>query len=92
MISSGTGMRNTASEEAPILFAFPYGRNLQVVSRNGEWVEVSDPSSSTKGWMLAHTLAPTANPNAYAQRPYFEEPKKERQGPFRNFIKGVFGN
>lgn len=93
VISSGTGMRNSASEDAPILFAFPYGRNLKVLSRNGEWVEVSDPNSSTKGWMLAHTLEPTANPNAYAQRPYYEEQPKQRSGGlFRGFLNRAFGN
>ena len=92
VIGSGTGMRNSASEDSPVLFAFPYGRNLKVVSRNGAWVEVKDPNSSAKGWMEAHALAPTANPNAYAQQPYFEEPKEERRGPFRNFLDRAFGN
>ncbi len=92
VIGSGTGMRNSASEDSPVLFAFPYGRSLKVLSRNGEWVEVSDPNSSAKGWMQAHALAPTAGPNTYVQQPYFEEPREERQGPLRSFINGVFGN
>src|SRR5690606_20265039 len=51
VIISGAGMRATASEEAPMLFAFPYGRTLKVVSRYEGWVEVTDPKSSTTGWM-----------------------------------------
>ena len=32
VLASGAGMRATAADEAPMLFAFPYGRNLRVVS------------------------------------------------------------
>jgi hypothetical protein len=85
-------MRSTASLDAPILFAFPYGRQLTVASRNGEWVEVTDPSTSAKGWMLAHALAPSAGPNAgpgYGQEQAYEEEPQQRRGLFR---RGGFGD
>jgi hypothetical protein len=86
VIGSGTGMRATASEEAPILFAFPYGRQLKVVSRNAEWVEVMDPKSSTAGWMQAYTLGPSRPPGQapYGQtEAYYDEQPQERPGLFR---------
>jgi Bacterial SH3 domain len=97
VIGSGTGMRSTASIDAPILFAFPYGRQLKVVSRNDDWVEVSDPSTSTKGWMPAHALAPSAGPNAYNynQQAYEEQPQERRglfrRGGFADMINRAFG-
>ena len=89
VVGSGSGMRATADIDAPILFAFPYGRQLKVVSRNADWVEVTDPNSSAKGWMPAHALAPSQGPNApgYGQQA-FEEPPQERRGFFQ---RGGFG-
>ena len=99
VVGSGTGMRATASIDAPILFAFPYGRQLKVESRNGEWIEVSDPNSSAKGWMPAHALAPSAGPNAgydYGQQAYEEERPRRggffRRGGFGDMINRAFGN
>ena len=86
VIISGSGMRSTASEEAPILFAFPQGRTLKVVSRNEGWVEVTDPKSSTTGWMEAYALRPSAPPGqpAYGQNEaYYDEEPRERPGIFR---------
>ena len=45
-----------------MLFAFPYGRVLRVVSRYEGWVEVTDPQSAATGWMQAHLLAPARPP------------------------------
>ncbi len=79
-------MRATASEDSPMLFAFPYGRNLKVVSRYQDWVEVTDPKSSATGWMPAHTVAPstrmTQTPYGQGQAYYDEEPRK-REGWLR---------
>lgn len=86
VVASGSGMRLTASEDSPVLFAFPYGRNLKVVSRNGDWVEVADPNSSAKGWMQAYALGPSSGPNQYGQAGgggyYEEQPVQERRRPF----------
>jgi hypothetical protein len=54
---SGAEMRSEATDEAPLLFAFPYGRTLQVVSRGEGWVEVTDPKSGATGWMKTAFLA-----------------------------------
>ncbi len=97
---SGTGMRSTASEDAPMLFAFPYGRNLRVVSRHNDWVEVADPQSSATGWMKAEMLGPGVPPGqqAYQQNEaYYEQPVEERrrrpigQGGFADMINRAFG-
>lgn len=100
VMASGTGMRSTASEDAPMLFAFPYGRNLRVVSRNGDWVEVADPQSSATGWMKVEMLGPGAPPGqpgygqyeAYNQAPV-EEPRRGlfRKGGFADMIDRAFG-
>jgi hypothetical protein len=62
VLVSGAGMQATPSEDAPALFAFPYGRTLRVVSRYQGWVEVTDPQSAATGWMKAQYLAPTSPP------------------------------
>jgi hypothetical protein len=78
---SGVGMHGTASEESPMLFAFPSGRVLRVVSRYGNWVEVTDPNSATTGWMQARYLAPVAAPGPrHAAGPVYEdEPRRGRR-------------
>ena len=80
VIISGAAMRATASEDAPMLFAFPYGRSLKVVSRYEGWVEVTDPKSSATGWMEAHALAPSsANRQPYGQNEaYYDDPRQRR--------------
>ncbi len=85
VIISGAPMRSKASEEAPMLFAFPYGRSLKVVSRNEGWVEVTDPKSAAKGWMQAHALAPSRAPgqHPYGQNEaYYEEQPRQKRGIF----------
>jgi hypothetical protein len=62
VLVSGAGMQATPSDDAPALFAFPYGRTLRVVSRYQGWVEVTDPQSAATGWMKAQYLAPTSPP------------------------------
>jgi len=62
VLVSGAGMRATPADDAPALFAFPYGRTLRVVSRFQVWVEVTDPQSAATGWMQAQYLAPAAAP------------------------------
>ncbi len=97
MIVSGSGMRLSASEDSPVLFAFPYGRDLKVVSRNGEWVEVSDPNSNAKGWIQAYALGPSAGPVQYGQAgDYYGEPQQQQRRPlgrggFADMINRAFG-
>jgi hypothetical protein len=96
VIVSGSGMRLNASEDSPVLFAFPYGRDLKVVSRNGEWVEVADPNSNAKGWIQAYALGPSAGPPQYGQagdyygEQPFEQPRR-RRGGFVDMINRAFG-
>lgn len=82
VIVSGAGMRSTAADDAPMLFAFPYGRNLKVVSRFEGWVEVTDPQSAATGWMQAHALAPsTGNRGRSGQgQAYYDDQPQQGQG------------
>ena len=85
VLASGAGMRATATDEAPMLFAFPYGRNLRVVSHYQDWVEVTDPKSAATGWMKEAEVSPIAPPGAQPppQEAYDEQPQDERGGFFR---------
>ena len=64
VLVSGVGMHGAPTDDAPMLFAFPYGRTLRVVSRYEGWVEVTDPQSAATGWMKAQYLAPAMAPGA----------------------------
>lgn len=85
VLVSGAGMHGTASHEAPMLFAFPSGRVLRVVSRYEGWVEVTDPQSAATGWMQAQYLAPVAAPGSphESEAMYDEEDPRWRRGWLR---------
>lgn len=85
VLVSGAAMHGMASDDAPMLFAFPYGRTLRVISRYGNWVEVTDPQSATTGWMKAQYLAPAMAPGSRQQAEawYEDEPPRRRRGWFR---------
>ena len=84
VLVSGAGMHGTAAEDAPMLFAFPYGRVLRVVSRYEGWVEVTDPQSAATGWMQAHLLAPAPPPGTpYDAEAMYEEEPRGRRGWWR---------
>jgi hypothetical protein len=97
VLVSGAGMHGTASEDAPALFSFPYGRTLRVVSRYEGWVEVTDPQSAATGWMKAQYLAPVAAPRspeeteAMYDDEYGDEPPRRRRGWLRRHG-GGFGD
>ena len=85
VLVSGAGMHGAASEDAPALFAFPYGRTLRVVSRYENWVEVTDPQSAATGWMKAQYLAPAPAPGAPPQSDawYDDQQPRQRHGWFQ---------
>ena len=85
VVISGAAMRATASEDSPMLFAFPYGRNLKVVSRFEGWIEVTDPQSAATGWMQSHVVAPSGvNRGRYGQgQAYYDDPPQRRGGWFK---------
>ena len=85
VLVSGASMRATATDDAPTLFAFPYGRNLKVVSRYGDWVEVTDPKSAATGWMKEAEVSPIAPPGAGPSQTeaYDTQPPEEQGGWFR---------
>src|SRR5262245_57112550 len=83
VLVSGAGMHGAASDDAPMLFAFPYGRVLRVVSRYEGWVEVTDPQSAATGWMQAHLLAPARPPGARGVEAMYGEEPRERPGWLR---------
>jgi hypothetical protein len=84
VLVSGAGMHGAASEDAPALFAFPYGRTLRVVSRYEGWVEVTDPQSAATGWMKAQYLAPAHAPGmAQENEAMYQDEPPRRRGWFR---------
>jgi hypothetical protein len=83
VLVSGAGMRGAAADDAPMLFAFPYGRVLRVVSRYGGWVEVTDPQSAATGWMQAHLLAPARPPGPPGAEAMYGEDPRDRPGWLR---------
>lgn len=48
------------SDEATMLFGFPEGRELRVLSRQPGWVQIMDPESQQAGWITESSLAPVA--------------------------------
>ena len=83
VLVSGAGMRGAAADDAPMMFAFPYGRVLRVVSRYEGWVEVTDPQSAATGWMQAHLLAPSRPPGPPGVEAMYGEQPHERPGWLR---------
>ena len=94
VLVSGAGMHGAASDDAPALFSFPYGRTLRVVSHYEGWVEVIDPQSATTGWMKSQYLAPIATPGApqETEAMYQDEQQPRRRGWFRRHGGGGFGD
>ena len=98
VVLSGAEMRAGATDNAPLLFAFPSGRNLRVISFHEGWAQVTDPQSAATGWMKLHYLAPAGAPRpGYEPQydAYYEEPPRERRGLFRggfaDMINRAFG-
>jgi hypothetical protein len=46
------------SASAPVLYAFPAGRQLRVIAREGGFVRIKELQSGATGWAEASTLAP----------------------------------
>ncbi len=99
VLVSGAGMRATAADDAPMLFAFPYGRNLRVVSHYENWVEVTDPKSAATGWMKEAEVSPIAPPGSQPPQTeaYDEQPQgqggwfRRRQGGLADMINRALG-
>ena len=86
VVLSGAEMRAGAADNAPLLFAFPSGRDLRVISFHEGWAQVTDPQSAATGWMKLHYLAPANAPRPGYEPQYdasYEEPPRERRGLFR---------
>lgn len=90
VLVSGAGMHSAASDDAPALFAFPYGRTLRVVSHYEGWVEVTDPQSAATGWMKAQYLAPMAAPRPPEEtESMYDDERPRRRGWFRRHGGGL---
>ena len=68
VLGSPAGMRSSPSPSSPILFAFPEGRELHVVSRQPGWVQVTNPGSKQSGW-VADTSLVASDGKAKEQQP-----------------------
>ena len=74
-------MHSNPNDESAMLFAFPAGRTLRVVSQTEGWVEVTDPQSAATGWIRTDYVQGSYAPGqqqAY-QEPVYDEPQ-QRQG------------
>jgi SH3-like domain-containing protein len=58
VVRPGAKVLAGASEKAAMLFGFPEGRELRVLSRQPGWVQIMDPSSKQVGWIAESSLAP----------------------------------
>ncbi|WP_420208941.1 SH3 domain-containing protein [Candidatus Electronema sp. JC] len=58
VIKDGVNVRSGPSLEAAVLFQAPGGYPLEVVGRQGEWLNVSDFENET-GWIAASLVAET---------------------------------
>ncbi len=82
-----------------MLFGFPYGRNLRVVSHYENWVEVTDPKSAATGWMKEAEVSPIAPPGSLPPQTeaYDEQPQgqggwfRRRQGGLADMINRALG-
>jgi hypothetical protein len=77
VLGSPAGMRSSPSQSAPILFAFPEGRELRVVARQPGWVEVTDPASKQTGW-VAETSLVTLNGQPKQQQAWGATPQRQQ--------------
>ena len=78
---SSASMHSNPNDDSAMLFAFPAGRTLRVVSQTEGWVEVTDPQSAATGWIRTDYVQGSYAPGqqqAY-QEPVYEEPQ-QRQG------------
>jgi hypothetical protein len=57
VISKPTEVRSGPSEDAPMLYAFPAGRELRVVSINDGFAQIEDVRSGADGWVARSALA-----------------------------------
>jgi hypothetical protein len=57
VISKPTEVRSGPSEDAPMLYAFPAGRELRVVSINDGFAQIEDVRSGADGWVARNALA-----------------------------------
>jgi SH3-like domain-containing protein len=76
VLGSPAGMRASPSDSSPILFAFPEGRELRVVSRQLGWVQVKDPGSKQTGWVAETSLIAS---NGHTKEQQTASPPAQRQ-------------
>ena len=84
-------MHSNPNDESAMLFAFPAGRTLRVVSQTEGWVEVTDPQSAATGWIRTDYVQGSYAPGqqqAY-QEPVYEEQPRQGRGWFRRNTGGL---
>lgn len=74
---SGARMQASADDDAPMLFAMPYGRRFRVLARDGDWVQVTDAQNKATGWTKVSELVPVGE----AQPPAVPVYAPEDDGP-----------
>ena len=64
---SAATVRSSPSDSASMLFAFPQGRVLRVMSRQAGWVQIMDPGSKQTGWIAESSIAAANAPAGQRQ-------------------------
>ena len=89
---NSASMHSNPNDDSAMLFAFPAGRTLRVVSQTEGWVEVTDPQSAATGWIRTDYVQGSYAPGqqqAY-QEPVYEEPQQSQgRGWFRRNTGGL---
>jgi hypothetical protein len=57
-------MHDQASVSSPTVRLFSPGIDLQVIRREGVWLQVTDPVSQERGWILEKYLSPSNGPSS----------------------------
>jgi hypothetical protein len=67
VLSSFVNLREGPSSSAPVIHEMPKGAKLPALDRKHGWVQVTDPATSTTGWIYARNVA-TASTSPRAKR------------------------
>lgn len=57
-------VHDRASVSSPITHFYPAGSELEIIGRDGAWIELRDPATQARGWVLEQYVAMIDSPTA----------------------------
>jgi Bacterial SH3 domain len=81
VISEPTTVRSGPSEDAPMLYAFPAGRELRVVADEDGFTQIEDVRSGADGWVKKSALASDIMTASVDRTPRVRQAKAEIKTP-----------